>query len=81
MNDLLLSVRGEKQISKGQGWAQADVQLRRRHNLIPSLMATVTGLRGHERNLQTELAEIRAQPAATPGRGGNRSQGHRPHEG
>ncbi|NDD39717.1 MAG: LemA family protein, partial [Verrucomicrobia bacterium] len=36
-----------------QAWAQVDVQLKRRHDLIPRLVATVTGLRDHEARLQT----------------------------
>jgi hypothetical protein len=54
-----------------QGWAQVDVQLKRRHDLIPNLVQTVQGLRDYERNLQTELATLRAQLGATaPGQPG-----------
>lgn len=49
-----------------QAWAQVDVQLKRRFDLIPNLVQVVTGLRDHERTLQTELAELRAQMSATP---------------
>ena len=49
-----------------QGWSQMDVQLKRRHDLIPNLVETVTGLRDYERNLQTELAGLRTQLEATP---------------
>ncbi|MBM3839455.1 MAG: LemA domain-containing protein [Verrucomicrobia bacterium] len=49
-----------------QAWATLDVQLKRRHDLIPNLVETVKGLRDHESNLQTELAELRSQAAATP---------------
>jgi hypothetical protein len=49
-----------------QGWSQVDVQLKRRHDLIPNLVETVKGLRDYERNLQTELAELRNQLEATP---------------
>jgi len=49
-----------------QGWANVDVQLRRRHDLIPNLVGIVTGLRDHERTAQAELAAMRAQLAATP---------------
>ena len=49
-----------------QAWSQVDVQLKRRHDLIPNLVAAVTGLRDYERNLQTELATLRAQQEATP---------------
>jgi len=49
-----------------QGWSQVDVQLKRRHDLIPNLVGSVTGLRDYEQRLQTELADLRAQAAATP---------------
>jgi hypothetical protein len=49
-----------------QGWSQVDVQLKRRHDLIPNLVGAVTGLRDHEQNLQAELAGLRSQMEATP---------------
>ena len=49
-----------------QGWSQVEVQLKRRHDLIPNLVETVKALRDYEGNLQTELAELRNQLAATP---------------
>ena len=49
-----------------QGWAQVDVQLKRRFDLIPNLVATVTGLRDHEAKLQESIALLRAQQLATP---------------
>ena len=49
-----------------QGWAQVDVQLKRRFDLIPNLVATVTGLRDHEASLQEHIALLRAQQTATP---------------
>lgn len=49
-----------------QGWGALDVQLKRRHDLIPNLVEAVKGLRDYERNLQEELALLRSQAAATP---------------
>jgi len=49
-----------------QGWSQVDVQLRRRHDLIPNLVNLVQGYRDYEKNLQTELAALRSESAATP---------------
>jgi hypothetical protein len=49
-----------------QGWSQVDVQLKRRHDLIPNLVQAVSGYRDYERNLQTELAQLRTQLGATP---------------
>jgi len=49
-----------------QGWSQVDVQLKRRHDLIPNLVETVEGYRTYESELQKQLAEIRTQTEATP---------------
>jgi hypothetical protein len=49
-----------------QGWANVDVQLKRRSDLIPNLVTILTGLRDYERTVQTELATLRAQLQATP---------------
>jgi hypothetical protein len=54
-----------------QAWAQVDVQLKRRHDLIPNLVSIVQGLRDHEQTLQADLAELRSQLIATaPGQAG-----------
>ena len=49
-----------------QGWSLIEVELKRRSDLIPRLVATVTGLKDHERTVQTALAELRTQAEATP---------------
>jgi hypothetical protein len=49
-----------------QAWSQVDIQLKRRHDLIPNLVAAVSGLKDYERNAQESLAALRAQLAATP---------------
>jgi hypothetical protein len=49
-----------------QAWSQVDVQLKRRHDLIPNLVAAVQSLSSHERNLHDELAFLRRQLDATP---------------
>jgi len=49
-----------------QGWSLLDVQLKRRHDLIPNLVAVVSGLTAHETTTQTALAALRAQAQATP---------------
>lgn len=59
------SVVGLRQRVK-QAWSQVDVQLKRRHDLIPNLVTAVKGLRDYESKLQTEVATLRAQMAATP---------------
>ncbi len=54
-----------------QAWSQVDVQLKRRHDLIPNLVQTIQGLRDYEKNLQTELAGLRTELTATgPGQPG-----------
>ncbi len=44
-----------------EAWSGIDVQLKRRHNLIPNLVATVKGYSSHERNLFEEITEKRAR--------------------
>jgi hypothetical protein len=47
-------------------WSLVDVQLQRRHDLIPRLVDAVAALRDHERGAQTALAALRGQLEATP---------------
>lgn len=49
-----------------QAWSLVDVQLKRRHDLIPNLVAAVKGSQAHESTLQEELATLRSQMEATP---------------
>ena len=42
-------------------WAQIDVQLKRRHDLIPNLVETVRGYMQHERSVFDALTDARAQ--------------------
>jgi len=42
-------------------WADIDVQLTRRHDLIPPLVAAVKGYMGHERGVLESVTELRAQ--------------------
>ena len=53
-------------------FAQIDVQLRRRHDLIPNLVETVRGYMAHEREtldavISARAGAVRAQDAARPG--------------
>jgi LemA protein len=41
-------------------WAQIDVQLKRRHDLIPNLIETVKGYMVHERETLTKITEARS---------------------
>jgi len=42
-------------------WADIDVQLTRRHDLVPQLVATVKGYAGHEQALLQVVTELRVQ--------------------
>jgi LemA protein len=52
-------------------WAQIDVQLKRRHDLIPNLVETVKGYAEHERGTLDEVTKARnlAQSLASSGAG------------
>jgi hypothetical protein len=49
-----------------QGWSQVEVQLKRRHDLIPNLVQVVAGYRQYESETQSVLAELRQQAGVTP---------------
>ena len=44
-----------------EGWSQIDVQLRRRYDLIPNLVATVEGYAEHEREVFERVTQARAK--------------------
>ncbi|PKN82781.1 MAG: hypothetical protein CVU47_01745 [Chloroflexi bacterium HGW-Chloroflexi-9] len=50
-----------------EGWSQVDVELARRADLIPSLVATVRGYAAHEEAVFTRVAEARAGAVASAG--------------
>ncbi|MEK7266508.1 MAG: LemA family protein [Pseudomonadota bacterium] len=54
----------QKRQMTDNGWADIDVQLKRRADLIPQLVATVKGYAAHERALFEEIAEKRSAAAA-----------------
>lgn len=43
------------------GWAQIDVQLKRRYDLIPNLVETVKGYAAHEKEVLEKVAEFRSR--------------------
>ena len=49
-----------------QGWSQVEVEIKRRHDLIPNLVQAVGGYRQYENETQTLLAAMRNQMEATP---------------
>lgn len=44
-----------------QGWSQIDVELKRRHDLIPNLIVIVDAYRSHESALQQLITELRRE--------------------
>ncbi len=46
-----------------EAWADIDVELKRRHDLIPNLVETVKGYAAHEREVLTTLIELRNKAA------------------
>jgi len=58
-----------------QGWSQVDVQLKRRHDLIPSLVTAVAGYRDYESETQkTHLGAAGSGGGDAAGRGWSRLQ-------
>jgi LemA protein len=45
-------------------WADIDVQLKRRHDLIPQLVSAVKGYAGYERGVLNSVTELRSQAIA-----------------
>ena len=60
---LVLTYNGLVRLRNGvkNAWAQIDVQLRRRYDLIPNLVETVKGYAKHEKELFTNIAEARTK--------------------
>ncbi len=48
-------------------WSQIDVQLKRRHNLIPNLVETVRGYAAHEKETLENVTRARSQAAGATG--------------
>ena len=44
-----------------EGWSDIDVQLKRRHDLIPNLVSSVKGYMKHERELLENITKARSQ--------------------
>src|ERR1035441_7405408 len=59
----LVSLRNQVQ----NGWRQIDVQLKRRHDLIPNLVNTVKGSMEFERDTLTAVMDARSRAMAAGG--------------
>ncbi len=56
------------------GWAQIDVQLKQRADLVPNLVQTVKGYASHESTVLEEVTKARADVAQTQTAGGDQMQ-------
>ena len=52
-----------------EAWSQIDVELKRRHDLIPNLVETVKGYAAHERGVFDEVTQARAGAIAAGAQG------------
>ena len=55
------------QVQANESWSGIDVQLKRRHNLIPNLESTVKAYAQHEHTVFTQVADARAQALQATG--------------
>ena len=60
-------IRGKNEAENG--WSQIDVQLKRRHDLIPNLVASVKGYMDHERETLERVIAARARAVEAKGSG------------
>jgi len=63
MYNRLIGLRNQTQ----NGWRQIDVQLKRRHDLIPNLVNTVKGAMEFEQSTLTKVMEARARAVSATG--------------
>lgn len=61
-----------------ESWADIDVELKRRYDLIPNLVATAQGYATHEKELFETITTERTQALASTGRAGDQAVDERP---
>src|ERR1700730_18918652 len=59
-----------------EAWSEIDVELKRRHDLIPNLVNTVQGYVGHERGTLEAVTNARAAAVAAGATGDPAKIGH-----
>src|SRR4030088_3668371 len=59
-----------------EAWSEIDVELKRRHDLIPNLVNTVQGYVGHERGTLEAVTNARAAAVAAGATGDPPQVGH-----
>ena len=57
-----------------EAWSDIDVQLKRRHNLIPNLVATVKGYAAHEKETFEKITKARSEAMAASASGDAKKQ-------
>ncbi len=57
----------QKRVRCREAWAQIDVQLKRRYDLIPNLVSTVKGYASHEKETLERVIQARNAALAVPG--------------
>lgn len=50
-------------------WANVDTELKRRHDLVPTLVETVRGYAGHEQRVLVDVTEARSAARSATGKG------------
>jgi LemA protein len=59
----------QRRLRVDEAWAQIDVQLKRRHDLIPNLVNAVKGYMGFEQKVLEDVTAARANAVAAGGQG------------
>lgn len=58
-------------VRAANSWADIDVQLKRRHDLVPNLVAAVQGYASHEKAIFEDVARLRSEAVASRGPAGS----------